>query len=379
MRINKKKYCSICILFCIGVIGCTPSKKFLLKTGRSVGSDTSYIRVLIKKTSDFVSVSSSGRIKISKIKNHKIIYNAKGKTLKFFPDHIKEPLLVEAWGSLLKVNGRHYRGMLELHNIVGKLQVINVVQFEDYLASVVPSEIIASWPYESLKAQAVAARTYAYYHLQKKSTTVYDLDATTNFQVYKGRDVEHEATTKAVKATAGEIMIYNNKPILAFFHSTCGGRIIDNKYVWNGEDLPYLVDKKCPYCKDSPYYSWKERISLYTLKVHLKKKYHTVGKIRGIALHKHQGRVMEVIIRHSQGRLKLTGNEFRLLFPAKKIKSLFFRAIKTKNGLFLYGHGWGHGVGMCQFGAKGMARAGASYKEILHYYYKDVKLLKLRK
>jgi stage II sporulation protein D len=357
---------------------CAPSKKFLLKKGKRIGIDKSYVRVLIDKSSDRCIISSDSRMKIAEIKSRNIKYDGKGRSIYFYPEMIEHPIIIESWQSPLSVNGKRYRGMIELHNVLGKIYVINILRIDEYLFSVVPSEILSSWDMESLKAQAVTARTYAYYHMMKKKDLLYDVDATNNFQLYKGIAVETERTSKAVEETSGEILTYKNQPIIAYFHSTCGGRTIDDKFVWDGNDLEYLTGIKCSFCKESPVYSWDTKLTLYEMRRFLRREYKGVGTITGISFRKREGRVVSVVIRHRNGIIKLSGNNFRLLFPDKKIKSLLFVARKTKRGLILHGHGWGHGVGMCQWGAKGMAESGADYKEILKYYYKGVNIISFR-
>ncbi|MBN2403415.1 MAG: SpoIID/LytB domain-containing protein [Spirochaetes bacterium] len=258
---------------------------------------------------------------------------------------------------------------------MGKIYVINVLQINEYLYGVVPSEIISTWETEALKAQAVAARTYTYHHLISSKKNIYDLDNSSNFQVYNGISSEKENTTIAVNETSGQIMFYKGKPIVAFFHSTCGGRTSHDKYVWGGEGQEYLKSVACTYCKESPYFSWEEKVSLYEIKEFLNKKYRGVGNITGIVFQRKDNRVVSAVIHHKNGIVKLTGNELRLLFPEKKIKSMHFTAQKVNDGLILHGHGWGHGVGMCQWGAKGMAEKGAGYKDILRYYYKGVSII----
>lgn len=367
------------LLITILFFSCAPSRKFMVHKGKTIATDKSYIKVLIINKATVATVTSKARIKISILDSQKIIYNNKGKKLKFFPEKIKKPLLVESWGAPLYVNNKPYRGMIEIHNILGKLNIVNVLRLDEYLFGVVPSEMSASWHHEAVKAQAVAARTYAYYHLLKKNNTAWDLDATVNFQRYKGMSVESDNTNSAVKETSGEILVYQNKPILAFFHSTCGGRTISSKYVWHGEDLPYLATTKCTFCKASPHYNWREAVSLFSIRSSLRKKYRDVAKIKKVTFKRIDDRVIGVIIKHGNGIINMKGNEFRMLFPTKKIKSLFFNAEKTKKGLLLVGHGWGHGVGMCQYGAQGMAMQRIGYRKILKYYYKGVNIIKIKR
>jgi len=172
-----------------------------------MGTDKDYVKVLIQKTDSRITITSRSRVKISSLNNNNIKYNGRGKKFIFIPEKIKEPVLIESWGSFLQIDDKKYRGMIELHNVMGKLYVINVLRMYEYLYGVLPSEIMTGWPVETLKAQAVAARTYAYHHILKNKNNLYDLDATTKFQVYKGRSVEDPRTNRAVDDTSGEIAV----------------------------------------------------------------------------------------------------------------------------------------------------------------------------
>ncbi len=372
---NKKL---VLITFLIIISGCTPSQKYLEKHGQSVADSSAKIKVNILKTGYPVTVAAKSKIRVINLRTRETLLDAKNKKMTFVPDRLTNNVLIESWDAPLIVNDKPYRGTIQLHNVAGKIYVVNVVTMEEYLYSVVASEMSPSWPLEAIKSQAVAARSYAYYHLQnKKPNSIYDLDSTTKFQVYKGMSVEGELSNQAVRETRGVIMSYENKPILALFHSTSGGQIIDNIYVWNGEDLPYLEDKKIPYGKSSPHYNWQTQITLLEIQKLLDRKYQNIGPVSNLTFKKHNERVVEVIITHRNGRVKMTGNEFRMMFPNGKVKSQLFTARKTGTGLTLYGRGWGHGVGMCQYSAKEMAEKGAQYKDILNYFYKDVTLTKL--
>ena len=353
---------------------CTPSQKFLLKQNIATGIDKEFIRVLLKKTDQRILISSGGKLKITVMKTGKVLYFDKGKDIYFQPEQIDNPIEIESSQNYIQVDNSAYRGITELHNILGKIYVINILHINEYLYSVVPSEIISTWEKEALKAQAVAARTYAYHHLISSKKSIFDLDDSSNFQVYNGLSAEKDSTTIAVNETSGKIMLYQGKPIAAFFHSTCGGKTSSDKYVWNSEGQNYLKSVTCSFCKDSPYSNWEEKVSLYEIKTFLSKKYNAVGNITGISFRKKDDRVVTVTINHRNGIIKLSGNELRLLFPEKRIKSLYFTAEKVKDGLLLHGHGWGHGVGMCQWGAKGMASKGADYKDILKYYYGGISI-----
>ena len=359
------------------MIGCVPSSEYLAKTGKRVGLDNDYIRVLLLKDQVKVVIETSSKTKVVQLSNNTIVYNGNPKRLEFFIHKLPETLQFETWNNEIIVNGIQVRGMIQLLPVVGKIQVVNVLKMNEYLYGVLPYEIMSGWPIEALKAQAVAARTYAYYHIMKNNSTYYDLDASTNFQVYKGTVSETDTTNKAVDSTSGIIMVYNSIPILAYFHSTCGGRTADDRFVWKGEDLPYLTSVNCSYCKNSPFYGWQVNISLDEIYEALLKKYKTVGQIQAITLGREDNRVSNIKIEHANGIIRMTGNDFRMMFEAKKIKSLYFEAKQTRNGLILNGHGWGHGVGMCQWGVKEMAGRGKNFYDILRFYYRGISVVSI--
>jgi len=367
-------YVIIVLLF---VIGCAPSPEYLAKTGKRIGLDNDYIRVLLLKDQAKVIIETTSKTKVVQLSNNTIVYNGNPKRLEFFIHKLPEAMQFETWNNVIIVNGIQVRGMIQLLPVLGKIQVVNVLKMNEYLYGVLPYEIMSGWPIEALKAQAVAARTYAYYHIMKNNSTYYDLDASTNFQVYKGTVSETETTNKAVDSTSGIIMVYNSIPILAYFHSTCGGRTADDRFVWKGEDLPYLTSVNCSYCKNSPFYNWQVNISLDEIYEALLKKYKTVGQIRAITLGREDNRVSNIKIEHANGIIRMTGNDFRMMFEAKKIKSLYFEAKQTRNGLILNGHGWGHGVGMCQWGAKEMAGLGKNFYDILRFYYRGISVVSI--
>lgn len=379
MTAELKKYAAVVICITAAFLSsCAPSRQYLIEQGRGVtAKESSYVKILVLKSSSPVHLSSSGNLRVTDLSKGTIAHESGMKRIVFSKEMVKEPLRVDTTDGSIEIAGAQFRGMAEIHNVMGTLNVINVVKIEDYLLSVVPSEISPSWPIDAIKAQAVAARTYAYYHILKNRNNLYDLDATTASQMYKGKQAETEPTTKGVRETEGEIMTYLNQPIVAFFHSTCGGRTSDNDAVWKGEKIPYLSGRVCSYCSESPYYRWDEEMSMSTMRSIIASKYPAVRKIQGIQFARSQGRVVDATIRHSSGMIRLTGNEFRLIFPEKRIKSMYFEASKKGRSLHFTGRGWGHGVGMCQYGARGMAMKGIGYRNILSYYYKDVRIEKI--
>ena len=368
------------ILFVIGLIlnACTPSERYLRDKDFYQENTINYVKILIGIKDKNFKISSETGIKVTNKSDSKIISESTTPGLNFDPLKIKNIHVVESDKNILYVDNIGYRGKIELHNVQGRIYVINILDIDEYLYSVVPSEMPSSWNMEALKSQAVASRTYAYYFILKnKDKTIYDLDSTTNFQVYKGISAETKSSIEAVNRTAGIIMTYNGEPIISYFHSTSGGKTSDDKDVWPDSNFSYLKSVECNYGKDSPHSEWEYTISMDEIASALNKKYKMIDQISKISFKRHNDRIIEVTVQHNNGTITLTGNEFRLLLNPQKLRSTYFTIKQDKNQFLLSGKGWGHGVGMCQWGAKGRGENGFKYEEILKHYYKDVKFTKI--
>ncbi len=355
------------------LFSCAPSERVLSGRGQKVFAQDRNVRILLLKTKEGVSISSRDKIKVSE-EEGRYKFIPSGKKVMIRPELIRRPLYVESWNEPIQVNNSRYRGTISLHNIAGTLYVINSLKLNEYLYGVVPAEMPGDWPLEALKAQAVAARTYALYRILKQKNMLFDLDATTSAQVYKGIDVEKASCKKAVDETGSMVILFQNEPIVSFFHSTCGGKTVDDRFVWQGSDLPYLKSVHCGFCSASPNYLWEYSINVFEIKRALNRRYPEIRTVDMISLKKNQGRVSNVVVRHSHGMANMSGNDFRLLISPEKIKSLAFDVKKRGRTLNISGHGWGHGVGMCQWGARGMAESGKSFREILIHYYRNVSI-----
>jgi stage II sporulation protein D len=276
---------------------------------------------------------------------------------------------------MLTVNGLPYRGKIILKRRAVGIDIINVVRLEEYLYGVVPKEMSPQWPIEALKSQAVAARTYALYQMEKNKDNDYDVYASTSSQVYGGFSVENKTTTRAVKDTRGKVLCYGGNLILAYFHANSGGVTEDAKNVWTA-DVPYLKSIRDDFSAQAPNTQWNEYVDLMNVRQSLQAKGIHVGTIFEIvpAEVSPSGRVRKIMIRHSSGETMLSGNHFRIKLDPKQIKSTLFTLRHSGNGIMLYGKGYGHGVGMSQWGACQMAKAGHSYMNILHYYYSGIEI-----
>jgi stage II sporulation protein D len=248
--------------------------------------------------------------------------------------------------------------------------VINHVDLEEYVKGVVPAEINSAWHFEMLKVQAVAARTYALYQHMLSPSREYDVVASIQDQVYRGRQGVDARVEQAVESTRGQVVTYQNAPIYAAFSSTAAGLTEDAVVVWS-KDLPYLKGVECPFDLESPFFQWKASFKLETLEKNLRQQGFAVGAIATMMplSHSRAGRVATLRILHSKGELILRGEELRKAVGYTVILSTQFTIDSIGEEVVLSGYGAGHAVGLCQWGAKELAQLGYSYSSILRYYY----------
>ena len=278
-----------------------------------------------------------------------------------------------------------YRGNLEIRPENGKLAAVNSLNIEDYLRGVVPSEMPASWPFEALKAQAVAARNYALQQAEVTRGNTFNVFSDQYSQVYGGYDAETTATDRAVEETRGMVMLSRGSLIDAFFHSCSGGYIENSEDVWR-EPLPYIRWKADPYDKNDRYYNWEVVCSVEQLKDQLCEKgfkFKTVTGIKELARTASGARIEKIAVSGTGQDGKPLREEIanadsvRIALGLKAapfaIKETFGKDNKLST-VTLKGSGWGHGLGMSQYGAGGMSREGYNYQDILKYYYAGISL-----
>lgn len=314
-------------------------------------------------------------------------------------------------------NGTSYRGELRLVSDGSQLQVLNIISLEDYVKGVLPSEMSPSWNGEALKAQAVAARTFALYNKSNghSASSGYNLCSSSHCQVYSGMGAETTATNTATDATYGQVMYYNNQIIYAAFHSSSGGATENSEDVW-GVYQPYLrsvTDDD----SQSPYHDWTTKFTVSQVEKQLASSGKSVGALQSITLgpigssgsttgRTASGRAYGITFAGTGGSVTITGEQARSIFglksamfnirtertaqmPAKSTKknkknsgNVINTTPAAMNGssmklngnetVIFDGHGFGHGLGMAQYGAKAMADSGSKYDEILHHYYTNV-------
>ena len=280
-----------------------------------------------------------------------------------------------------RVDGKNYRGEITLWPTDKGISVVNTLGVEPYLYGVLPKEMSQLWPEEALKAQAIASRTYTYHNLlSRKRDPRFDLEATTAFQVYGGADTETPETTRAVDLTTGSYLAFQGRPIIACFHANSGGITESADAVW-GAALPYLQGVKDSFSRLTPEVCWKKKLGRDALVKRLWEKGYKPGGIISIETTDPtpSGRIGRIIIHTTRGRIELTGNEFRLTMGPTLIKSTRFTVTREGKGYLFEGCGYGHGVGMSQWGARKMAALGFTFDTILHHYYKNVSLVTIDK
>lgn len=282
-------------------------------------------------------------------------------------------LQIESQDETVSVNNKTFKGIIEIRRSPNNgLLILNELPLEKYLIGLVHGEIASSWPMEVIKAQAVAARTYALFRQKQRQTHTanYDLESDTADQVYVGSmgDVEDRVVQEAVEATQGEILWYLGL-YPAYFHSCCGGQTETANRVWGKKDPSRsIID---PYCKNSPYHDWELKLSQRQFLNALKNHGLTGSRIKSLTLERYEDepRNAMVMIETDEMTLFLGATELRRILGYKEMKSTWFDVDWTPREVKFTGTGYGHGVGMCQWGAKAMAESGADYKTILQFYY----------
>ena len=272
----------------------------------------------------------------------------------------------------LTVNGLTVGNRVIVKRQNGKLLAINELPLEDYVKGVVPSEMNPAWHLEALKVQAIATRTYALYKMRQNARKDFDVVASVKDQVYlyRGRAAAAGPAARATAETRDQVLAYRDEPILAAFSSTAAGLTEDAWNVWS-VDLPYLKGVECPFDLNSPWYQWRTDVGLAMLEQRLRDEGFPVGVIASLApaTFTKAGRVAEVRILHSGGELYVKGDDLRRVLGYTVLPSTQFDFDVVGLQVQFAGRGNGHGVGLCQWGAKELAERGYSAETILRYYY----------
>jgi stage II sporulation protein D len=362
------------------------SKPPLKKTSFNLPSNPDsfgFIKILILNGAAEVNLSTQGAYQILDDRGRTVYKDAKmalvrvranGELIQVggrpFPHN---PVTIVSEGQGLKVQNSLYRHAIEIwREANGKITIINDIPIEDYLKGVLPSEVNPKWPMESLKAQALAARTYALFKMIENQSQRHHLTKDVLSQVYGGKSQEHAFTNQAVEMTQGQILTYNGKVFPAYFHSTCGGHTTHAEYLWPVEPHPALEGTECNFCWKSKHYRWTVEMAASEIQKKLNAKKIKVGAITNITMEDRDatGRAKFIGVHTAAGMMKLHSNDFRIWVDPMKFKSTWIQSVEKRNGVFFFkGRGWGHGVGMCQFGIKQLGEMGYDAGKIVRYYY----------
>jgi len=296
------------------------------------------------------------------------------------------------------LGGSAYRGVIEVFAVEeAGLNAVNELPLEDYLLGVVPIEIGPRGPDElaAVAAQAVAARTYAVAHLRAREEMGFDVFGTVEDQAYGGMAAERDEATRAVRETTGRILTYDGLPIRAMYHSTCGGRTAAVEEVLDRAPAPYLrsVSDRAPdgtdYCSISPRYRWVEELTPGVLNGRVRDQIRRIfgagaedtGDMLGVRIAERTpgGRVNALALRGARSEFVLERLDIRIALQDDDGRILgstdFDIVVRPDDVVELHGRGFGHGSGMCQWGAIGRARAGLSWESILATYYPGAELV----
>ena len=338
------------------------------------------LRIAVEQRADTIVVGSS---------TPAIVRDANGKGVGQLPDG--QPVAIQSYGGGLRfadwsgqafwvepsnngfifINDSWYRGRVLVVPVDGKVTAINWIDLEAYLYSVLGSEMQANWPQEALKAQAVAARSFALYRRERAGQEIYDLGANTGYQVYKGLISESPATQAAVQATQGQVLTYGNRVIEAVFHSSSGGHTENVEDVWQ-RPVPYL--RSVPdFDQTAPVFQWSETFTADQFQ----KRIVGIGQLQQAIPERTtpRGRVVSIRLEGTNGSRTLSGRELR---QALNLRSTLFTISVVGDTVRVDGRGFGHGIGMSQWGAFVMAQQGYSYDQILTHYYQGTALSQMR-
>ncbi|MBI5629411.1 MAG: SpoIID/LytB domain-containing protein [Elusimicrobia bacterium] len=277
---------------------------------------------------------------------------------------------------LLLLGGKSYPGSLIFRrNPDASLTVIDELGIEEYLLGVLPHEMDADWPLEALKAQAVVARTFAYTQLGRFRKSGFDLTSDTRSQVFGGLGEASPVVRLAVRQTKAEVLGYKGRILPAFYHACCGGHTANAGAVWgqNGDVAPPLRGVKDRYCVVSPLARWKAFFSYDDIVAALQRNHLFSGVLRRFEIARRDmisGHVRSFLVKIGRDEMSVKADDLRQGLGASEFRSARVSRIrKVEDGIEFIGSGSGHGVGLCQWGAKIQAEKGRSYEQILQFYF----------
>lgn len=276
------------------------------------------------------------------------------------------------------INNRPLRGGLIIKRAADKkLLVINSLDLEDYTRGVLANEVSHHWPKESLKAQAVATRTYALYQIEASKGKDYDVTSDIYSQVYTGKNAERYRTNYAVNYTKGLVLTYKGKIFPAYFHATCGGKTEDADELWKTNLAP-LKSVDCGFCTQSPHFKWQKVLAKSVILEKLNSAGRNLSSLENIQIleRDRSGRIKRLKLFSNDAQEIVSAKDFRQIIGPRDIRSTNFTLTIAGDKVYFEGFGWGHGVGLCQWGAYFASRKGYKYQDILKLYYPGAKIEK---
>ena len=345
---------------------------------------TPKIRVLVRQSEEHslirgkdltVEVEAGGRFRkaIGRIRGASLTFGGEGIRLDG-SDVRGQRFSVSSRTGRLNYNGRERRGRIILTAGTDGMLVVNELPLDLYLTGLVNGEIDSKWPMEAVMAQVIAARTYALYRM-KAGGLNYDVTDDVTDQVYLGPGAEDKRAAKAVRSTRGKALYYGGDLVPAFYHSSCGGRTADAGEIW-GAPHPALVSVECGDCENAPRSRWELILGREELQEALDALFPRSGAIRSLGIHKRttSGRVKTLSFVTREGRTLVDGVDFRKEIGTTRLLSTWFNISAVDGKIHFRGRGYGHGIGLCQWGAKGAAERGLDHREILRRYYKGANI-----
>ena len=271
----------------------------------------------------------------------------------------------------IRLNGREYPSPLDIVRSGDGIAVVNDVPLEDYVVGVVRAEASEKWPPEMLRAQATAARTYAAHRRLLGAGKPFHILASTAHQQYAGKVPPSSPIWAAVRDTAGQVLLWEGEVFPAFYHTESGGYTEDPRSVFAAQNMPGLKPVRCDFSAGSPHFYWNLDLRLSDLSETLRRNGFDTGAISAIDVSERTPslRASSVTVRGDRAVVTVRGNDFRRMLGYDTFKSTLFAVALDGDWARFTGRGYGHGVGMCQWGAKGMAEQGYSARQILEYFY----------
>lgn len=368
---------------------------------------------------------SSGAERLLPVEEEQVIFTYLGNKILINEHPVsKGPIIIKPGNELLNWNDRQYRGQFIIIAQNKTLSLINHLTVEQYLRGVLPGEVPPEWPSAVLRSQVIAARTYTMASINRHNSEGFDVCASTHCHVYGGATIEDPATDQAIINTAGKVITYDGKIITAVYHASSGGFTENPLNIW-GFNYAYLKPV-LDWDQNSPYYQWTRTIEWKNLQVQSLLKYPQIGTLRRIqpTLFGENGRILKINLIGDLGEISIIGEHFRYLLnlpssnmqlgivygPEPNITLWWIRSTSIPEAIIanndipgltgelinppwdqpdpwawlqdkeplrivVKGSGWGHRVGMSQWGAKGMAEAGFDERQILEHYYPEIKII----